>query len=111
MLYLLFGVAVAAHGPQVPNRPPQQDDEEAAEERDHGRGEEGPPHALAVAVTWHLGEVRDDQVHLLGVRHHGVSGGLEPIVTIFSWKHAGPGCSSATQTRATWETCSQEETH
>lgn len=95
MFYLFFGVAVAAHGPQVLDRPPQQDDEEAAEERNHGRGEEGPPHALATTVTWHVGKVRDDQVHLPRVRHHGVLRGLEPNVTIFSWKHAGPECSSA----------------
>lgn len=34
--YLFFGAAVAADGPQVPDGSPQQDDEEAAEERDHG---------------------------------------------------------------------------
>lgn len=95
MFYLFFGVAVAADRPQVPDRPPQQDDEEAAEERNHGRCEEGPPHALAIAVTRHVGKVRDDQVHLLRVRHHGVLGGLEPNVTTFSRKHAGPECSSA----------------
>lgn len=103
VFYLLIGVAVAAHGPQVLDRPPQQDDEEAAEERDHGWGEEGPPHALAIAVAWHVGKVRDDQVHLLRVPHHGVLGGLELNVTICSWKHAGPECSSAMQTCSTWE--------
>lgn len=36
VFYLFLGVAVAADGPQVPDRPPQQDDEEATEERDHG---------------------------------------------------------------------------
>lgn len=95
MLYLFFGAAVTAYGPQVPDRPPQQDDEEPAEERDHGRCEEGPPHALAIFVARHVGKVRDDRVHLPRVRHHGVLGGLVPNVTIFSWKHAGPECSSA----------------
>lgn len=95
MFYLFFGVAVTADGPQVPDRPPQQDDEEAAEERNHRRGEEGPPHALAITVTLHIGNIRDDQVHLPRVHHHGVLGGHEPNVTIFSWKHAGPECSLA----------------
>ncbi|KAI5103657.1 piggyBac transposable element-derived protein 5 [Silurus meridionalis] len=52
---------VAAHGPQVPDRPPQQDDEEATKERDHGGREEGPPHALAIAVTRYFRKNRDEQ--------------------------------------------------
>lgn len=87
--HLFLGVAVAAHGPQVPHRPPQQDDKEAAEERDHGRGQEGPPHALTITVARHVVKVWDDQVHLPRVGHHGVLGGLEPNVTIFRGKHAG----------------------
>lgn len=72
MFYLFFGAAVAADGPQVLDGSPQQDDKEAAEERDHGRGEEGPPHALTTAVTRSIGKVLDYQVHLLRSRHHGV---------------------------------------
>lgn len=70
--YLLLGVTVAAHGPQVLQSSPQEDDEETPEESDHGGGEESPPHPLAVAVTGHIWRERDDHVHLgyvdVGVR-------------------------------------------
>lgn len=70
--YLLLGVTVAAHGPQVLQSSPQEDDEEAPKESDHGRGEESPPHPLAVAVTGHIWRERDDHIHLgyvdVGVR-------------------------------------------
>lgn len=64
LTYLLFGVAVAADGPQVFQSSPQEDDEETPEESDHGGGEESPPHPLAVAVTGHICRKRDDHVHL-----------------------------------------------
>lgn len=57
--HLLFGVAVAAHGPQILEGPPQQDYEEPPKEGDHGGGEESPPHALAVAG--HVGRRRDEE--------------------------------------------------
>lgn len=62
--YLLFGVTVAAHGPQVLESSPQEDYEETPKESDHGGGEESPPHPLAVAVTQHIWCERDDHVHL-----------------------------------------------
>lgn len=62
--YLLLVSAVAADGPQVLEGPPHQDDEEPPKEGDHGRGEESPPHALAVAVARHVGREGDDDVHL-----------------------------------------------
>ena len=63
--YLLFAVTVAAHGPQVLESSPQEDDEETPEESDHGRGEECPPHALAIAVTGHIWREGDlDDIHL-----------------------------------------------
>lgn len=52
--YLLFGITVAAHGPQVFEGPPQEDDEETPEESHHGGCEESPPHPLTVAVTRHI---------------------------------------------------------
>ncbi|KAJ1144352.1 hypothetical protein NDU88_010651 [Pleurodeles waltl] len=70
--YLVFDSAVAADGPHVLECPPDQDDEEPPEEGDHGRGEEGPPHALALAVTGHLHVHRDDQgIHLVGHEEGG----------------------------------------
>lgn len=62
--YLLFGVTVAAHSPQVFESSPQEDYEETPKESDHGGGEESPPHPLAVAVTGHIWWKRDDHVHL-----------------------------------------------
>lgn len=67
--YLLLAPAVAADGPQVLEGPPEQDDEEPPEEGDHGRGEEGPPHALA-GVAGHLHGHGDDE--RLGGRRGGV---------------------------------------
>lgn len=52
--YLLFGVAVAAHSPQVFESSPQEDYEETPKESDHRGGEESPPHPLAVAVAGHV---------------------------------------------------------
>lgn len=62
--YLLFGVTVAAHSPQVFESSPQEDYEETPKESDHGGCEESPPHPLAVAVTGHIWWKRDDHVHL-----------------------------------------------
>lgn len=62
--YLLFGVTVATHSPQVFESSPQEDYEETPKESDHGGGEESPPHPLAVAVTGHIWWKRDDHVHL-----------------------------------------------
>lgn len=62
--YLLFGVTVAADSPQVFESSPQEDYEETPKESDHGRGEESPPHPLAVAVTGHIWREGDDHVHL-----------------------------------------------
>ena len=62
--HLLLGVTVAAHSPQVLESSPQEDDEETPKESDHGRGEESPPHPLAVAVTGHIWRERDDHAHL-----------------------------------------------
>lgn len=62
--YLLLGVTVTAHSPQVFESPPQEDYEETPKESDHGGGEESPPHPLAVAVTGHIWWKRDDHIHL-----------------------------------------------
>lgn len=64
LAYLLFGVTVAAYGPQVFESSPQQDYEETPKESDHGRGEESPPHPLAVVITGHIWWERDDHIHL-----------------------------------------------
>ncbi|KAL6475799.1 hypothetical protein MHYP_G00168390 [Metynnis hypsauchen] len=90
MTHLLFDAAVAADGPQVLEGPPQEDDEEPAEESDHGGRQESPPHALTVGVARHVRGVRDDHVHpgwnsghLAGhqVGHHGlVATGLRSMV-------------------------------
>lgn len=69
--YLLFDVTVAADGPQVFEGPPQENDEETPEKRDHGGGEECPPHALAIVVAGHVWREGDDHVHL-GYRDRGV---------------------------------------
>lgn len=62
--YLLFGITVAAHGPQVFEGPPQEDDEETPEESHHGGCEESPPHPLTVAVTRHIRWEGDNYIHL-----------------------------------------------
>lgn len=71
LAYLLFGVAVAAHGPQVFKGPPKENDEETPEKRHHRGGEECPPHALAIIVAGHVWREGDDHVHL-GYRDRGV---------------------------------------
>lgn len=64
LAYLLFGVTVAANGPQVFESSPQQDYEKTPKESDHGGGEESPPHPLAVVVTRHIWWERNDHIHL-----------------------------------------------
>lgn len=73
--YLRLAPAVAANGPQVLERPPEQYDEEAPEESHHGGGQESPPHALAPAVARHLHGHRDDERIHLGLVDRGRGGG------------------------------------
>lgn len=55
---------MAADSPQVLEGPPQEDDEETPEERHHGRGEESPPHTLAIVIARHVWGKGDDHIHL-----------------------------------------------
>lgn len=61
--YLVFDATMAADSPQVLEGPPQEDDKETPEERHHGRGEESPPHALAIVIARHVCGERDDHIH------------------------------------------------
>lgn len=61
--YLGFDATMAADSPQVLEGPPQEDDKETPEERHHGRGEESPPHALAIVIARHVWGEGDDHIH------------------------------------------------
>lgn len=61
--YLVFDATMAADSPQVLEGPPQEDDKETPEERHHGRGEESPPHALAIVIARHVWGEWDDHIH------------------------------------------------
>lgn len=61
--YLVFDATMAADSPQVLEGPPQEDDKETPEKRHHGRGEESPPHALAIVIARHVWGERDDHIH------------------------------------------------
>lgn len=79
---LLLGITVAADGPQVVESSPEKNDEETSKERNHGRGEESPPHTLPVAITRHIWGERDDHIHL-GYADRG----RVRVVTMFTFRH------------------------
>lgn len=58
--YLVFDVAMAAHGPQKSEGSPKENDEESPKESNHGGSKESPPHTLAIAVTGHVCREGDD---------------------------------------------------
>lgn len=80
---------MAAHGPEIFQSSPQEDNEETPKESDHGGGEERPPHPLAVAVTGHIWGKRDDHVHLGNV-DRGVRVEFIPIFRHFVSRFLAP---------------------